>query len=448
MNPTNIIYIHSHDTGRYIQPYGHAIPTPHIQRLAEEGVLFRQAYCANPTCSPSRGALLTGQWAHSCGMFGLVNRGWSIHHPERLIMHTLQQAGYDTALAGFQHVVKDLDEAGWSRILREEVGDHQAPAEKMAVSFLSEKHDKPFFLDIGFGETHRMGNGFSPPPAGEPTTDPRYIKIPAPYPDTPELREDMALYIDAARNLDAKMGQVFEALDQHGLRDNTLVICTTDHGIAFPMMKCHLADHGMGVSLILRGPGECQGGKVVDGMVSQIDIFPTVCELLDIDPPEWLQGTSMMPLIRGYQTQIREETFAEVNYHAAYEPKRAVRTHRWKYIRHYGNRNLPFMTNCDDSITKSVMIDYGWRERDISRERLYDILFDPSEANNLANDPEYKNTLKDMRTRLDRWMKETDDPLVSNEIVPPDKDGMLNDPGDLSPPKDHQSPAKEMIHKS
>ena len=106
MPALNIIYIHSHDTGRYVQPYGHAIPTPHIQQLAEEGVLFRQAFCANPTCSPSRASLLTGQWAHSCGMTGLVNRGWTLPNPERLLTHTLQKAGYTTAMAGFQHVVK------------------------------------------------------------------------------------------------------------------------------------------------------------------------------------------------------------------------------------------------------------------------------------------------------------------------------------------------------
>ena len=104
----NIIYIHSHDTGRYVQPYGHSIPTPNIQKLAEEGVLFRQAFCANPTCSPSRACLLSGQWAHTAGMGGLVNRGWSLPTPKNLIMHTLAEAGYETVLAGFQHVVKDV----------------------------------------------------------------------------------------------------------------------------------------------------------------------------------------------------------------------------------------------------------------------------------------------------------------------------------------------------
>ncbi len=439
----NIVYLHSHDTGRYIQPYGHAIPTPALQKLAEDGVLFRSAYCANPTCSPSRAALLTGQWAHSCGMFGLVNRGWSIHHPDRLVMHTLREAGYDTVMAGFQHVVKNLDDAGWSRVLPREAGDDRAPAEELAASFLSESHDRPFFLDVGFGETHRRGAGFAPQPEGEAPTDPRYVRPPAPFPDTPELRRDMGLFIDAARTLDRKMGRVLEAIDRGGLRDDTLVVCTTDHGIAFPMMKCHLTDHGMGVMLILRGPAEYSGGKVIDGMVSQVDLFPTLCELAGIERsawPDWLQGVSLDPLVRGDATEIREEVFAEVNYHAAYEPQRAVRTHRWKYIRRYGDRALPVMTNCDASITKSTLIERGWRDRAVPRERLYDTVFDPGETNNLADRPESDGVLRDMRARLDRWMASTGDPLVDHEVVPPDPGGVLNSPADLSAADDPQYP--------
>lgn len=445
VNPLNIVYIHSHDTGRYVQPYGHAIPTPHIQKLAETGVLFRHAYCANPTCSPSRGALLTGQWAHSSGILGLVNRGWSIQHPERLIMHTLQQAGYDTILSGFQHVVKDPDDAGWTRRLRSEIDDEQAPAEKLAAAFLAEDHERPFFLDVGFGETHRAGEGFAPPPEGQSPTDPRYVRPPSPFPDTPEMRKDMALFIDAARTLDQKMGRVFDALDRHGLRDNTLVICTTDHGIAFPMMKCHLTDHGMGVMLVMRGPGGFDGGKVIDGMVSQIDIFPTVCEIIGIDPPGWLQGTSIMPLVREDAESIREETFAEVNYHAAYEPQRAVRTIRWKYIRRYGDRDRPVMSNCDDCIAKRYMMDHGWREQTMAQERLYDLVFDPHETNNLAEDTAYQDVLTDMQVRMDRWMKETHDPLVAESVVEPPGTGMINDPDDISPSKDPHYPARAFL---
>ena len=119
----NIVYIHSHDTGRYVQPYGYSIPTPAIQSLAEEGTLFRKAFCANPTCSPSRASLLTGQWPHSCGMGGLVNRGWSLPNPQRLLPNFLREHGYATVRAGIQHVVKNPDEGGYSRILEGEKGD-------------------------------------------------------------------------------------------------------------------------------------------------------------------------------------------------------------------------------------------------------------------------------------------------------------------------------------
>ena len=358
MNKPNIIYIHSHDTGRYVQPYGHAIPTPNIQKLSEEGVLFRNAFCANPTCSPSRASLLTGQWAHSCSMGGLANRGWSLPVPEHLIPHTLNSAGYETALAGFQHVVRNVEDTGYQRILSKENG--KSGAEERACAFLSEKHDSPFFLDIGFGETHRKAKGFDPPPDGEPKTDPRYVKPPPTFPDTPETRQDMAEYIDSARRLDWKMGKVFDTLENNGLAENTLVICTTDHGLAFPRMKCHVTDHGIGVMLIIRGPGGFDGGKVIDGLVSQIDLFPTICELAEIDPPDWLQGYSVLPLVRGKESEIRDVIYAEVNYHCCYEPQRAIRTKRWKYIRRYDNAKQWALPNCDDSISKTFMMDNGW----------------------------------------------------------------------------------------
>ncbi len=437
----NIVYIHSHDTGRYIQPYGHAIPTPVLQRLAEEGVLFKSAFCANPTCSPSRGALLSGQWAHSCGMFGLVNRGWSIHHPERLIMHTLRRVGYETVLAGFQHVVKNLTDGGWSRVPPGETPADRPPAEELAAAFLSESHDRPFFLDVGFSETHRKGEGFAPHPEGEVPTDPRFVRPPAPFPDTPELRQDMGLFIDAARTLDRKIEHVLNAIDRNGLRDSTLVICTTDHGIAFPGMKCNLTDHGIGVMLIMRGPAGFSGGKVVDGLVSQVDLFPTICEVIGTDPPDWLQGVPVGPLVRGEAAQVREEVFAELNYHATYDPQRTVRTGRWKYIRRFVDRDRPILSNCDDSITKSVMMEKGWRDQEVPGERLYDTLFDPSETNNLAGRPEAAGTLRDMRARLDRWMASTDDPLVDQGFVAPDDGAVVNDPGDLSPSKNPTRPA-------
>src|ERR1019366_7000876 len=115
----NINYIHSHDTGRFTSPYGYTVPTPNIQRLAEEGVVFRQAFCAAPTCSPSRASLLTGECPHSNGMLGLVNRGFAMtetgyqHH----IIRTLRrEAGYYSALIGLQHIAKDPHTIGYDQV--------------------------------------------------------------------------------------------------------------------------------------------------------------------------------------------------------------------------------------------------------------------------------------------------------------------------------------------
>ena len=104
MPKPNILYLHSHDSGRYLQPYGHAVPTSNLQRLAEDGVIFRRAFCAAPTCSPSRAALLTGQSAHNAGMTGLANRNFVLGDFRQHIIHTLHPAGYTSALAGIQHI--------------------------------------------------------------------------------------------------------------------------------------------------------------------------------------------------------------------------------------------------------------------------------------------------------------------------------------------------------
>ena len=424
MQKPNIIYIHSHDTGRYLQPYGHAVPTPNIQRLAEGGVLFRKAFCANPTCSPSRASLLTGKWAHSCGMFGLVNRGFSLPDYKQHIVHTLRRGGYQSVLVGIQHVAKDPSQIGYDRILTGDRGP-EAIASR-AASFLSNAPTQPFFLNIGFGVTHRK---FPEPGPGE---DARYTLPPAPFPDTPETRHDMAAFKASARILDNCIGSVLDALDSHGMAENTVVICTTDHGLAFPAMKCNLTDHGIGVMLIMRGPGGFTGGKVCDAMVSQIDVFPTLCDLLGIPSPEGVQGKSVMPLVREEVEEINEAIFAEVNYHTAYEPQRAVRTQRWKYIRRFSDQRHPILPHCDDGPTKTVWLEHNWKNQPVGTEELYDLVFDPNETHNLAAEPRCADVLEEMRARLDGWMRDTGDPVLQGAIPPP-PGATLNNPEDISP---------------
>jgi len=422
MTRPNILYLHSHDTGRYIQPYGHAVATPRLQRLAEQGVLFRQAFCAAPTCSPSRAALLTGQAPHSSGMLGLAHRGFALNDYRQHIIHTLRPHGYYSALFGMQHIARDPATIGYDQFWVE--SSHVPHVAPVAADFLTHSPPQPFFCSVGFFETHRE--------FPEPDEIPHYCMPPQPLPDTPETRRDMAAFKASARILDRGVGAVLDALEASGLAENTLVIATNDHGIAFPGMKCTLTDHGIGVALIMRGPGGFSGGKVYDALVSQIDLFPTICELLGIEQPGWLQGRSLMPLVRGEASEVDEAIFAEVTYHAAYEPQRGVRTQRWKYIRRFDERGGPVLPNVDDSPSKDVWLAHGWRDRPVASEQLYDLIFDPGEHNNCAGDPLCGDALSEMRGRLEAWMRATDDPLLRGPVPLP-SGAVVNDPNDLSP---------------
>jgi len=431
MDRLNIVYVNSHDTGRYVQPYGYDVPTPNIQRLAEDGVVFRRCFSAAPTCSPSRAALLTGQCAHSSGMLGLTHRGFSLADPNQHLAHTLRKAGYHTALIGVQHVAQDPAVLGYDSIWTEGIWARQVAA--AAEDFLSNSPKQPFYLEIGFEETHRKYPDVPSEHAG------RYLRPPVTVPDTPETRMDFAAFRIAAARLDEGIGRVVDTLESRGLLSNTLIICTTDHGIAFPGMKCTLTDHGIGVMLILRGPrrsaaGEFPllgGGQVCEAMVSHVDLYPTICELVGIDPPGFVQGVSMLPLLRGQTDRIRDEVFAEVSYHAAYEPQRAVRTDRYKYIRRYVEHDHPILANIDDGPAKDIWLAHGLGERKVAAEQLYDLIFDPNEACNIATDPAARDVLTQMRARLDRWMKATNDPLLAGPLPAP-PGALISDPDDVS----------------
>ena len=171
MSSPNILYIHSHDTGRVVQPYGYAVSTPHIQRLAEQGVLFRQAFCAAPTCSPSRASLLTGRWAHSSGMIGLAHRGFRLADYRQHLVRTLQAAGYTCTLIGVQHEAGEAQTLGYDRMveLPSSRAEHVAPA---AADFLSHAPAEPFFASVGFFETHREF------PVVEAPIDARHVRPP------------------------------------------------------------------------------------------------------------------------------------------------------------------------------------------------------------------------------------------------------------------------------
>lgn len=437
----NIVYIHSHDTGRYIQPYGHAVPTPHLAQLAREGVLFRHAYAAAPTCSPSRAGLLTGMAPHSCGMIGLAGIG-ELRDPRQHLAHYLGAHGYVTVLSGQQHEVKsdswgnveNVEQLGYRINLNRDNPACRKPlnhiegnlehfremdlwSAALAANYIRDKSqsdsERPFFMSVGFFFPHRNYV------QADPDIDPNYVMPPFPMYDSPENRMDWAMHLNAARIMDEGVGIVLQALRDSGLEKDTIVIYTTDHGIAFPRMKCNLHDTGIGVSLIVKAPGKASG-IATDAMVSHLDVFPTICDLIGIEKPEWLQGYSMVPLLEGRTDRIREELFAEVTYHCAYEPMRAIRTERYKLIRYYEDYAHPVLPNIDDSPSKTFLLEHGYRQSERETEMLFDLFLDPVERENRADDPRYREIRDRLSARLQQWMEDTEDPLLRGKVPKPE----------------------------
>jgi arylsulfatase A-like enzyme len=157
---------------------------------------------------------------------------------------------------------------------------------------------------------------------------------------------------EAVRRVDESVGQIVEALKKSRLWDNTLLIFTTDHGIAFPGAKATLFDPGIEIALIMHGPDEFSGGKVIDAMVSNADLMPTLCEVAGVEPPTDIDGKSLLPLVRGEVAKLHERIFVELTYHAAYDPMRGVRTERFKYIRSFADRPFWLPPNVDNGLTK------------------------------------------------------------------------------------------------
>ncbi len=424
----NIIYIHCHDAGRYLSPYGEAVCTPNLGAFAGGAMNFRQAYCNAPTCSPSRAALLTGVTAHQAGMLGLAHRGFQLRDNEDHLCPFLASHGYETALCGIQHEWAYPGPPPYEKIIPQEGVENREDVEndlkigRAAASFLRTRRDpRPLFLSVGFYYPHRIL-----PPADERFPSGQ-APVPPPLPDNGVVREDMAAYQTAAWWMDKAFGEVWSALKETGLADNSLIIFTTDHGIPFPKMKANLTDHGMGVTFLLKAPGQKVGR--CDAMVSHLDYFPTVCDYAGLPVPERCLGRSLRPLAEEAEGATgAEEVFAEVNYHAGYEPKRAIRTAQHKYIRNYELEYHPALANIDPCPTKTWMLANGLLRGPVPEEELYDLAEDPDETRNLAGSPAHAAVLEDMRARLNRWMKRTEDPLLAGPVPAPA--GAIVDPPD------------------
>ena len=433
--PPNILYLHCHDAGRHLGPYGYPVPTPSLDRLARGGVTFRNAFCVSPTCSPSRAALLTGQYPHQCGQFGLSNRGFPLVHVDRHVARTLGDAGYRTALLGVQHVARTETDLPYDHVSPKIVGYAVGNAEEAATAasvagraeaWLDENgRGGPWFLDAGTLETHT--GTWKLLDEDELATNP-VARPPAFVPDGPESRSYYSRHVAMARRLDAAVGRILAKLDDLGLSDSTIAVFTTDHGLGLPTAKCNLTDAGLEVALLMRGPDLPEASHVT-AAVSHLDVFPTLLELAGVDRPAWYEGVSLLPLIRGEVDRVHDETFGEINYHGGPQPARSVRTDRHKLIRRWHGPDA-LAHNTDERPVKQVMLDAGWpRElppgRDVDgvgggSDVLFDLMLDPTERRDRSADAGYAAVYDDLVNRLESWMNRTNDPLLRGVAALPE----------------------------
>ena len=416
---TNLILIDCHDLGQHLGCYGWtSVPSPHLDALAAAGVRFLNGFCTAPQCSPSRAALYTGRYPHANGMFGLAHPpfAWRLHAGEMHLARHLQQAGYLTAQIGVQHVTghaaASVQALGFDQVTP---ADSAAAIAERTVAWLEQAPRQPFFLNIGFPEPHRDARGRyqqMPPDAS------RGVQVPPYLPPSMAARQEFAELQGVIGALDTAVGRIWQAVQATGLDDDTWLIFTTDHGLAMPRAKCTLYDPGLQTALIMVAPAfGLTGGRVYDELISNVDIAPTILEMLELPLPTSLQGHSFAGLLRGEAYTRRTHLFAEKTFHTAYEPQRGVRTERFKLIWNVeaGIVNVP------GDIMRSPIYPEMIEELVIERPpfELYDLAADPLERVNRSDDPLYAEVFAELRRLLWQWMTETGDPLLAGPVASP-----------------------------
>ena len=405
------------------------VKTPAFDRVAAEGALFTRAYCASPSCTPSRGALLTGRPVHQ-----LENGGnlWSIL-PQKFACYPdlLERAGYAVGLTG----------KGWGPGTIEGTGRTRNPAgpnfKDFAAFLKTVKKGQPFCYWYGSQDPHRP---YEPGTGIKAGMKPEEVVVPPFWPDTPEVRSDILDYYFEVQRFDQAVGAILKQLDDGGLAQNTLVAVTSDNGRPFPRCKANLYDAGTHMPMAIRWPGRISKGRTVDGFVSLTELAPSFLFAAGIEPPREMTGNNLRELWRYSNlnpTRTRDRVFLERERHANVRkgdlsyPCRAIRTEKFLYIRNLRSDRWPAgdpemykavgpFGDVDPSPTKDLILDRrddpaiapSFRMAFAKRpaEELYDLARDPAEVENVIDRPEYAPDRAALRGALDRWMEETADP--------------------------------------
>lgn len=415
----NILWLIAEDFSPHLGCYGtREVWTPHLDKLAAEGVRYTRFFTTAPVCSASRSAFMTGMYQTTIGAHNHRSHrddGYELPSGVRVLTDWLREVGYFTA--NIRELPPELGFRGtgktdWNFTY------HGKPFDSDRWSDLQEH--QPFYAQINFQETHRT---FHAPRRA----DPAKVEIPPYYPDHPVVREDWAQYLDAASELDRKVGLVLAQLEKDGLADSTIVMFFSDHGQAHVRGKQFCYDSGLQVPLIIRWPGrfprpkQIVPGSVDERLLMAIDLAPTVLALAGKQPLPPMQGEVFLgesaapprKYVFGARDRCDETVFRF----------RTVRTERYRYIRNF-TPDRPFLQKNEykerqypvwnllkqlDAEGKLNPLQKFLTAPTMPPEELYDVVADPHETINLASSPEHQDVLQELRQVLERWIEETND---------------------------------------
>jgi N-sulfoglucosamine sulfohydrolase len=410
----NIVLIGAEDISPHLGCYGDPdAVTPNLDRLAAQGARFTRCFTHAPVCAPSRSGLITGVYPTTLGTHHMRSK---LAKTPPLFVDDLRKAGYFVAWPGKTDFNFDLPK-GW-------VDTTQNWTQNPDLL----PKDRPWFAYVNFTVTHESQARATPEQHEKNTArlkpgerrDRDKVKLPPYYPDTPEVRECVAKYHENITALDYLVGDVLKLLDDRGWSDNTVVIFFGDHGWGLPRGKRWPYDSGTRVPFLVRWPGTVKPGTIRDDLTCFLDLAPTVLSLAGADVPNRMQGRIFLgdriqpaPKYVFSARDRMDETFDRI---------RSVRGERYRYVRNF-HPELPYMQwlNYLDEMPiqqdwrrlafagKLNPVQMQWWSRTKPEEELYDLESDPHEVRNLAESPEHRAILKEMREALDRWVKETKD---------------------------------------
>ncbi len=436
----NVILFVSDDHGTdALGCYGNkVIKTPHMDRLAEEGVRFTRAYCTSASCAASRSVILTGQYGHATGSYGHVHdyHHFSTYDSVPSLPVLLEKAGYRTARIGKYHLAPETV-FRFSTTLQ---ADPRSTVEMAEACKEVIEQEQPFFLYFCPDDPHR-GQPFKPDPWNAPnnfgnkpegfpgvapiTYFPDEVIVPAFLPDNSECRRELAEYYQSVSRIDQGLGKLLAMLEVSGKSANTIIIYISDNGIAFPGAKTTMYEPGIKLPCIVKDPRSKHRGLVNEAMLSWVDLTPTILDFAGVQFAEKdFHGRSFAPILGESPSKEWNEVYASHNFHeiTMYYPMRVVRVGDYKMIWNIAWRlEYPFASDLWAASTwqaihrrngriygKRKVRDYLFRPE----FELYDLSSDPNEQTNLAKVKNHLGRLDRLKKTLKAFQVRTKDPWL------------------------------------